>query len=37
MVRNKHDEFLSYKKIISKENFISDDGISFPVHTTLKH
>jgi hypothetical protein len=37
MVRNKHDESLRHKKIISQENFISDDEISFPVHTTVTH
>jgi hypothetical protein len=37
MVRNTHNEFLTYNKIISQENFISDDETSFPVHTTVMH
>jgi hypothetical protein len=37
MARNKHDEFITYKKIISQENFISDDEISFAVHTRVMH
>jgi hypothetical protein len=37
MVRKNHDKLLSYKKIISQENFISDDAISFPVHPTVMH
>jgi hypothetical protein len=37
MVRNKHDKFLSCKKITSQENFISDDEISFAVYTTVMH
>ena len=35
MVRKKHNQLLSYKKIISQKNFISDDKISFPVHTRV--
>jgi hypothetical protein len=37
VVRKKYDEFLSYKKIISQENFMSGNEISFPVHTTVMH
>ena len=37
MVMYKHDEFLTYKKIISQKNLISDDKISFTRHTTLMH
>jgi hypothetical protein len=37
MVRSKHDEFPSYKKITSQENFISDNEISFPVNATVMH
>ena len=29
--------FLSYKKIISQENFISDDEVFFTAHTTVTH
>jgi hypothetical protein len=36
-VRNKQHQFPSYTKIVSKENFISDDKSSFPAHTTVMH
>jgi hypothetical protein len=35
MVRKKHDEFPSYKKIILQKNLISRDEISFTVHTKV--
>ena len=37
MVKDKHDEFLSFNKIISQENLISDDEIFFTVDTIVMH